>query len=252
MIEVREEKPAEQAAEPGTIRVECRSMVDGRDLSESVQQDLIKILTQFAWEKEADAPPTNEGGRGFVRRMVSPEGTPFVIRRYHRGGLMRKISKVSFLSLNGKMRPFREFMILRALSEAGLRVPRPAAAVSVSRFFNLVYRGAIATYEIPEARNLLEAVRSGLRADVLEYASLLAGKEAAKALRYQVHHTDLHLANVVLTGSGESWLIDFDRWKNAVPSSGDQMVARWARSVRKHAAPEIMIGAFAEGIRSKE
>ena len=112
----------------------CVAIADTARLSESECELLVHLVAEFAKEESPKAAMSNEAGRGFVKRIVVPGGASYIVRRYHRGGLMKSLLGSSFLTAR-TTRPIHEFGMLLALNDAGVKVPRPGAAVSVPGWF---------------------------------------------------------------------------------------------------------------------
>lgn len=222
-------------------------------LSEQEKLPLVleELLAGEAKELASDDSMAANFGRGVVERYLSNDGNMFVLRRYMRGGFAKKLSTNRFFTLSDTYRPFEELRTLLLLSNNGVQVPKPAAAIVSTSLGGLSYTGAIATFEIPEAKNLLLALKEDVGADALELLSEHAGLQAAKSIALGIHHVDLHPGNVLVTSPDEVWIIDFDRAKAVSSGTEAAIIERWSRSVRKHGGPESMIEGFKHGLRSE-
>jgi len=176
------------------------------------------------------------GGRGAVWR-VPINGGEAVVRRYRRGGLIRRFVRDHY-RVN---RPLREFRIHHALETLGAPVPHLlAAAWRVDRGW---YRGAIATAYVA-APTLLD-VASEAADDVL----CACGKAIRTVHDAGVYHADLNAANVLLAPEGPL-LIDFDNASRRTKLGAlarQQNLLRLRRSLEKHDAPSSVFETIREG-----
>ncbi|MEJ2601938.1 MAG: 3-deoxy-D-manno-octulosonic acid kinase [Gammaproteobacteria bacterium] len=169
-------------------------------------------LQADGWPVLSAAPDT--AGRGEVRFVEGDEGR-FVLRHYHRGGLVGRVLDDQFLWRGASAtRPFREFRLLARLAEMGLPVPEPAAAGYRRR--GLIYRADLLTRRLEGVRSL---------AGVLGDRPLAPGEwERIGATIRRFHdagvcHADLNAHNIQLGANGEVWLLDFDRGRLRPPGS---------------------------------
>jgi 3-deoxy-D-manno-octulosonic acid kinase len=167
-------------------------------------------------------------GRGSAWFLNTADG-PMVLRRYLRGGWAAKVSHRRYLfSGVTRSRPFREYYLLEALSQLGLPVPRPVAAIC--EFSGLTYTGAIVTATIPSAQTL---------ADLLPSANDRTWEAAGRCIRRfhdaGVRHADLNARNILIGERGRVYLVDFDRAKYSPekPLDGRGNLKRLKRSLLK-------------------
>lgn len=151
-------------------------------------------------------------GRGSAWFVASPEG-PVVLRHYLRGGWAAKISRQRYLFTGVKRsRPFREYDILSALSERGMPVPKPVAAIC--KFSGLTYTGAIITVTIPSTLTLADLLMEhsqGAVPDIETWQKI--GNCIRRFHDAGVWHADLNARNILLDDQQRVFLIDFDRAK---------------------------------------
>ncbi|WP_428820128.1 3-deoxy-D-manno-octulosonic acid kinase [Microbulbifer sp. MCCC 1A16149] len=165
--------------------------------------------------------------------MFEHDGVELVYKQYHRGGLAgRLVEKTYLYSRLANTRVWREFNMLRAMRALGLPVPRPAAARCVS-VPPLVYRGALITERVADSKNLTEVLceRPVENADWEKLGELIARFHAEN-----VYHADLNASNILLTGSGDFYLIDFDKGvirDSLSPQDAESNVSRLRRSLDK-------------------
>ena len=138
------------AMKPTTIQKGSSSIVYDADALPAVESSL---FDETHW-RAADALEGSAPGRGTSWFVETPAG-PAVLRRYLRGGMVARINRDRYLYRGASAsRPFREFDVLRRMSEDGLRVPRPLAALC--RREGAFYRAALMTRRIAPAQALPE------------------------------------------------------------------------------------------------
>ncbi len=176
------------------------------------------------------------GGRGGVLFVDTPVGR-CVLRHYHRGGFIARLSRDAYWWLGGsRTRAFREFRLLAALSDAGLPVPMPVAARY--RRDGLHYRADLLTRCIADVETLADRLRA-MRVD-----EALARDVGATLARFHARgawHADLNAHNLLVDAHGGIWLIDFDRGRLRKPQLAWQRdnLARLRRSFDKLGARRI-------------
>jgi len=184
--------------------------------------------------KRKDAIAGEAVGRGSAWFIDAPFG-PVVMRKFLRGGWVAKLSRQSyFYSGVERSRPFKEFRVLVKLTELGLPVPRPVAAICEHR--GLVSSGALITARIPDVTTLADLIIG----NKVDPDSLVTLWERIGACIRQFHdagvwHADLNARNILLDDQLQVFLIDFDRAKfspdNAVDGAGN--LNRLKRSLAK-------------------
>jgi len=131
----------------------------------------------------------------------------FVLRRYHRGGMARRICENHYCWQGlKKTRPWREFELLRQMTEQRLPCPRPYACLVQRQ--GLRYTGSLITEFIPESQTLAQVLQSRELDSKVWF-------EIGRTLRIfhdaGVYHADLNAHNVLLDDRDRVFLIDFDR-----------------------------------------
>lgn len=150
----------------------------------------------------SQAQAVSVGGRQ-AAWFVQAQGWQGVLRGYRRGGLIARLSQKSYLWLGeSRTRSFREFRLLNALRQQGLRVPVALGAAYWRH--GLTYQAAILVERIPQARPLAQCI--GDDAFVLPVARAIVQMHRAG-----VWHADLNAFNILIDGQNQVWLIDFDR-----------------------------------------
>jgi 3-deoxy-D-manno-octulosonic acid kinase len=195
------------------------------------------LFDRAAW---AGAPvaPGYSGGRGATLFIDGPAraGAPsqWVLRHYHRGGLVGRILDDQFLFPGlERTRSFREWRLLAWMHARGLPVPRPVAAHVRQR--GLIYTADLVTVLIPGVEPLSTRLGRG--------PLPAAGWARVGALVRRFHdagvwHADLTAHNLQVAATGELWLLDFDRGRRRPDAPGwrQQNLARLHRSFAKISA----------------
>jgi hypothetical protein len=200
-------------------------------------------------------------GRGALCILPIGEEGRLVVRENRRGGAIRFINSrlyslegsafiysifaPSKLDLGFDYRPFRELSILSQLFRRGLPVPAPAFALVTPLLRGVLYSGSVATWEIPNAKNLLKLVL----ANELDRFQKEQGRNlffeigclARRVLEEGVYHADFHLGNILLDENNKLILIDFDKAQYIEPGAGllhfgNLLLKRWQRSISRHAS----------------
>lgn len=176
------------------------------------------------------------GGRGGVLLVDTPVGA-CVLRHYHRGGLIARLSRDAYLwSGNERSRAFREFRLLARLIDAGLPVPAPVAA-RIDRK-GLHYRADLLMRRIEHAQTLAQEIAANAIDDDLAQS---IGTTLARFHQHGVWHADLNAHNILIGAEGKVWLIDFDRGRLRPPRLAWQRanLGRLRRSLDKLGARRI-------------
>ena len=183
-------------------------------------------------------------GRGPVPVLRNPNGTgpPWVIRRYFRGGLMRRLGD-RFLR-TGKPRSFIEVENSARVEALGFDTPRVvAAAVYPAGIF---YRADLVTEFVPHARTLADVLfeedgpwGGGHGGHARREALACTAKLITRLSRAGIHHKDLNAHNVLIARDAQdvhATLLDLDGCRLAGPTHPVEAGAlrrRLVRSIRK-------------------
>ena len=174
------------------------------DIFDQAADDLFRAS---AWESvQPVSGVLRSAGRGNTV-VVSRDGNDYVLRRYVRGGLVRRIVRDTyFFTGEDQTRAFREWRLLRKLVQKGLNVPIPAAARY--RRTAMFYTAELLTVRIPAIRSLAERLSDAQGTP--EFWQRL-GSGIATFHQAGVFHADLNAYNVQLGRDDTLWLLDFDR-----------------------------------------
>ncbi|MBT8137821.1 MAG: 3-deoxy-D-manno-octulosonic acid kinase [Gammaproteobacteria bacterium] len=183
-------------------RFDGRVIVDAR-----YENDFVgAMFTPEYWRtRESVAAPL--GGRGQVL-FVNSGSEQWVLRHYHRGGLVRRVLDDRYLWTGiEQTRSLREWRLLAQLHGQGLPVPRPVAARHVRD--GMFYRADLLTVRIPDVKALSEVVAERLPGDD-EWHTI--GSCLRRLHDAGVYHADLNAHNILVNETGsEVFVVDFDR-----------------------------------------
>lgn len=177
------------------------------------------------------------GGRAAHPVVGVAGGGEAVVRRFHRGGMMRHLNRDRYFLGH---RAFDELRVMEHARGAGVRVPEPLAAAE--RPASPGYEALIATRLVSPAMALDEWLHAhpDRRALVLPRAGEQIGRMHAAGIA----HPDLNLRNLLIAGDAadpEVYLLDFDRAQllpSAVPAARrTRDLKRLGRSASKLGLP---------------
>ncbi len=173
------------------------------------------------------------------RRLTAGRGAPgvfefdgraLVCRQYIHGGWLRGITGMMFF---GDKRASVELEITTYLEEKGFPVVTPFGFVVKEELVakNLFFLSIF----LENARDLIDHFRSAGQRGRLRMSKKLA-LLLFRMGRLGVYHPDLHLRNVLVSGEGELFFLDFDRAyrKEITPGDYEKMFWRLDRFVRKY------------------
>ena len=131
----------------------------------------------------------------------------FVLRHYHRGGLIAKLIKDGYFYRGlPHTRAYQEFVVTQQLAELNLPVAKPVAGQVIRH--GLCYRADLITEKIIGARDLV-AVLTQQVLTAEQYHQI--GAMIRQFHDANLWHADLNTHNIILGAGQKWWLIDFDR-----------------------------------------
>ncbi len=158
-----------------------------------------------------------------------------VLKHYYRGGAVASFNKDRYLGFDvEKSRAFREWRLLKKMSQLGLPVPQAVAAHVEKSLIS--YRADLVTEEIKQAKTLAD-VLSEKTIGVKQWQKIGACIKVFH--QHNIYHADLNARNILLAGSvperGGVYLIDFDNSVFRVDSKSWKManLSRLKRSLLK-------------------
>lgn len=173
------------------------------------RQPLPSLFDLTWWQQVPRSAESVTGGRGQLQ-VLSDGERQYLLRHYHRGGLMARLSRDLFMAqAPDRSRAFAEFALLQALRAQGLPVPRPCAARQQRAAAGLAYRADILVERIPGAKDAAALMHHTRALDEIEWQTL--GRAVRRLHEAQVDHTDLNCHNLMLDAAGRAWIVDFDK-----------------------------------------
>ena len=210
------------------------------DLTEQQLQGFIMLFNH-----PARACSATLGGRcAPVRHQIDGIGA-LVIKYYARGGLIRSLIKRTYLRW-GKTRGQREFEILQKARGCGVNTPDPIAYAYRGRLF---YMGWLVTRFIPQTESLAQL--AGRDEKQIQAVMPAIVDQVIQLIRNGIHHVDLHPGNVLVSGSEQIYLVDFDKgyiFSGNRNSLRDRYLHRWKRAVKKHSLPASLDDLMESGL----
>jgi len=154
----------------------------------------------------------------------------FVLRHFRRGGLLGKFVRDTYLWTGAdKTRSFREWRLLAKLADAGLRVPRPAAARYCRK--GIFYKADLITVRIPNVQALSVCIRERAQD---EKFWMSVGASIRQFHAAGVYHADMNAHNLQIDDQGQLWMLDLDRGRLLAAGPWQQKtLARLHRSLEK-------------------
>ena len=203
----------------------------------AIRRDLVARIGPWLLAPALELPPAAEplgSGRGGAWRLELADGLRVVVRLYRRGGLVAWAVRDTYLGT--RPRPLHELAVTVEARRRGVAAPEVLGARVEG---GLVYRGALVTAEVPNARTLVDALRAAPGAGARAALAARAARAVARLHDAGVFHADLNLTNL-LVGPGEAddvVVVDFDRARVRAGSLGARArrrnLARLGRSLAK-------------------
>ena len=210
------------------------------DLDEHQLRTFIRVFNQPRTGK-----PSLLGGRTALSiHAMDPFGS-LAIKSYTRGGWVRHLLQQRYLKF-GKTRAQIEFELLQYVRNLGINAPEPFVYAHRGRIFYqawLVSRAinrplSLALLSLRDKARTRQAMES-----VIEQISLL--------IQNGILHVDLHPGNIVVDGSDQIFVVDFDKGRNHHGSREklrNRYLSRWQRAVSKHGLPEMLTKMLQAGL----
>lgn len=183
-----------------------------------------------AWWQRHGTCRSHSGGRGQVHFVANTQGN-FVLRHYHRGGLVARLNNDLFLAQPLSLtRAMAEFTLLSQLCSQGLPVPRACAARHTR--VGIWYRADILVEQIPDATDVAALLHQQRALTTGEWHAV--GRAVRQLHEAQVYHSDLNCHNLMLDTRGKAWIVDFDKCTFRAGDDWKQTnLNRLLRSLRK-------------------
>ncbi|MEC9375153.1 MAG: 3-deoxy-D-manno-octulosonic acid kinase [Pseudomonadota bacterium] len=166
---------------------------------------------------ESKVVPGYSGGRG-PAYYIRHENDDWVLKHYHRGGLVGRIIQDGFFwAGQDNCRSVIEFDLLAEIIGLGLPAPVPVAA-QIERS-GLKYSADLITQLIPDVIPLSNRLASGSFSDEI-WSNV--GKCIANFHIHGFYHADLSAHNLQINTEGKIYLLDWDRGRKMVPGKWRQ------------------------------
>ena len=173
-----------------------------------ISQTALANFSDRLFDQQADdASSTCSQGRGQVV-CFEHDNQQLVLKRYHRGGILSRLIKDSYIySGAARSRMWQEFKLLAQLRSLGLPVPRPVAARCV-KSSAMSYQGELIMERLLEVRTLAEIL---CQQTLPEKTWEALGQVIRRFHENNVDHADLNACNILINDHGQIYLIDFDK-----------------------------------------
>ena len=190
---------------------------------ELLQSPEVSLLNQDLLKQADNYQLITSSGRGQAW-FVELAGISAVYRQYMRGGMVARLNRQTYISLNHEnTRSFKEWRLLQWMLKQGLPVPRPVAA-SICRIpfsYSPFYQAQILVERLPD----VETLDYMLSQRVIEGEIWLAVGQCIRRFHNAgIYHADLNANNILLNAQSTVYLIDFDKGELR---EGQQENARW-------------------------
>ena len=163
---------------------------------------------------DAPAAPGYSGGRG-ATLFIHWQGQDWVLRHYHRGGVVGRFASDGFIWLGeARVRSFAEWRVLADIQRLRLPGPRPVAARYVRH--GPLYTADLITVRLPDVVPLSTRLAQGRVADDIWWR---VGECVGRFHAAFVFHADLTAHNLQISGANALFLLDFDRGR-IMPGDG--------------------------------
>lgn len=168
-------------------------------------------------------------GRGGVS-FIDADGRSMVLRHYRRGGLVARISGDRYWWRGAsETRSFIEWHLLYLMRRRGLPVPEPVAARYLAQ--GRSYTADLLMQRLPDTTSLAGRLSQAPLSISLWVA---VGRCLRRFHVAGVCHADLNAHNILIDGTGQVWVVDFDRARLRGPGMWtDANLARLYRSLQK-------------------
>lgn len=196
----------------------------------SIVEDVAEKDFDITSYRASNAVLGEASGRG-TTYFVKRENVPCVLRHYHRGGMMAKLTKDRYWwSGIYNTRSWREWYLLVKLKDWDLPVPRAIAASAVRH--GLFYTADLLMEKIEDSEPLSSKLVNH-KLDDSQWRRI--GSTLRRFHQRGVYHADLNAHNILLDKESNVYLIDFDKCQLRETQRSWQLanINRLQRSLRK-------------------
>ncbi len=185
------------------------------------------------------------GGRTQPMSLEIDRYGPVLIKAYFRGGIAGRLNLKTYLG-PGPCRGQAEFEMLKKVRSLDINAPEPVA---------FALRGHMLKQTWLMTRMLTDSITlSQLCSDNPQAARqvmALVTAQVRKLIKNRILHVDLHPGNILIKGSQDAYIIDFDKAvvkKQGCSGLGRRYASRWRRAVKKHRLPSFIDDTFRSGL----
>ena len=219
-------------------------LLTGREmLTDQVATKIVQLMRHVP----ENAPKGALAGRGYTGVQEIPEIGRVFVKQYAHGGLLRKLTGGRFIC-TGPTRSQLEFAMLEKVRSVGVNAPQPYICVTKGSFF---YQTWLIMEEIKDSKNLVLVSQED--SEALHDCMKAVAEQVLLLIQHNVFHVDLHPGNVLLSGKGEVFIVDFDKAQmfNGSPQAlRDLYLRRWRRAVIKHGLSPVLSELMSLTLRS--
>lgn len=212
-----------------------------------INDALATKIVQLMRTVPGNPPKGTLAGRGYTGVQELPGIGRVFVKQYAHGGMLRGLTGGRFLC-GAKSRSRAEFDMLEAVRAFGVKAPQPYICVTKGSFF---YQTWLIMEEIRDSRNLVQVSRED--GDLLQDSMKRVAEQVLLLIKHNVFHVDLHPGNVLISKTGEVFIVDFDKarfYTGSSQSLRELYLRRWRRAVIKHGLSPMLTELMSLTLRS--
>jgi len=220
--------------------------IDAYRFGSSLELDEHQLRTCIRFFNQPTAGNTSVlGGRTALTFEQIDEFGPVAIKSYSRGGWIRYLIKQRYLKL-GKTRAQIEFELLQVVRNLGINAPEPVVYAHRGCIF---YRAWLVSRTIKHPLSLALLSLKDEKKTRQAMESVIG--QISVLIQNNILHVDLHPGNIVVNGTGQIFIVDFDKGQihhGSRKKLRNRYLTRWQRAVTKHRLPEILTEMLQAGL----
>ena len=189
------------------------------------------------------------GGRGQKLIVEIPGLGRVFVKRYSHGGFFRALTGGRFLCI-GPCRSQGEFEMLELVRQLGVSAPRPIACIKKG---STIFSTWLVMEELADVESLVEIQKR--EGEELHRAMDQLALQVAILIKHKILHVDLHPGNVLVSRSGQVYVVDFDktrRFRGSAKLLREIYLRRWRRAVIKHQLSPLLSEMMCLTLRSSD
>lgn len=219
-------------------------LLTGREmLTDEIATKIVQLMRTVP-EK---SPKGALAGRGYTGVQDLPQVGRVFVKQYAHGGLLRKLTGGRFVCC-GPSRSQLEFGMLERVRAIGVNAPKPYICVTKGSFF---YQTWLIMEEIKDSKNLVLVSQDD--SEALQDCMKAVAEQVLLLIKNNIFHVDLHPGNVLLSGSGAVYIVDFDKariFNGSGQALRELYLRRWRRAVIKHGLSPVLSELMSLSLRS--